>query len=127
MRYHTLIMATVVLGLAGCSSKPPAEVSKNELAAVRQAHAANKVGEPKQKVLNSFKAGNKVKLGSAVLEGAVIEEWKVEAFRDEDKRKDLFVTFLYFCDDRFVDGSDTRIDFRNAPDLVGRWKAAAPR
>jgi hypothetical protein len=128
MDTRTVVLVVALAGLsAGCSSKPAAEVSKSDLAAVRQTHAAIKVGEPKQKVLDSFKAGNKVKLGSSVLDGAAIEEWKVEAFRDEDKRKDLFVTFLYFCDDRFVDSSDTRIDFRNNIAIVDRWKASTSR
>jgi hypothetical protein len=95
------------------------------MASVRESHAAAKIGAPKQKVLDSFKDGNKVKLGSSVAEGATIEEWKVEAYHDENKRKDLFVTFLYFCDDRFVDSSDTRIDFRSNPDLVKQWQAKA--
>lgn len=105
----------------GCGSSPPAEVSKSELAAVRKTHAAVKVGESKQKVLDSYKAANKVKLGASELGGATIEEWKVEAFHDEKKRKDLFVTFLYFRNDRFVDSSDTRIDFRNNASIVEGW------
>lgn len=113
------------LVLCGCASKPPAEVSQKELTAVRDSHAAAKIGDPKQKVLDSYQSGNKVKLGSSVAEGATIEEWKVEAYHDEKNRKDLFVSFLYFCDDRFVDSSDTRIDFRSNPDLVKQWKAEA--
>jgi len=111
---------------AGCASKPAAEVSKEELAAVRASYASITPGMPRQQVLDSFKAGNKIKLGSSVTGGATIEEWKVEAFRDEDKRKDLFVTFLYFCDDRFVDSSDSRIDFRTNTALVEEWKSVAP-
>jgi hypothetical protein len=126
VRIIAIILASAAL-VAGCSSKPAAEVSRSELAAVRQSHAAMKVGDSKAKVLESFHAGNKVKLGSSVLDGAAIEEWKVEAFHDESKRKDLFVTFLYFSDDRFVDSSDTRIDFRNNPTLVDRWKSAGSR
>lgn len=133
MRRLTLALVVVVAGgagaglIGGCSSKPAAEVSKGDLAAVRQTHAALKVGDPKQKTLDSFKSGNKVKLGSSVLDGAAIEEWKVEAFRDQKQGKDLFVTFLYFCNDRFVDSSDARIDFRNNLELVNRWKASLPK
>lgn len=112
--------------LSGCGSKSAAEVSKKDMVAVRESHAAIKVGEPKQKVLDSFKSGNKVKLGASELGGAVIEEWKVEAFHDEKNRKDLFVTFLYFRNDKFVDSSDTRIDFRNNAAIVERWAGSAP-
>ena len=113
--------------LQGCSSAPAGEVSSKELASVRQSYTQLKAGQPRQAVLDTFKAGNKVKLGSSVAGGVTIEEWKVEAFHDESNRKDLFVTFLYFCDDRFVDSSDARIDFRNNPKLVEEWKSLAAR
>lgn len=124
-------LALIVVGtaalLAGCSSKPAADVSKDDLAAVRQSYGEAKIGDTRKNVLDSFPAGNKVKLGSSVIEGASIEEWKIEAFHDQDKRKDLFVTFLYFCDDKFVDSSDSRVDFRNNQALVQRWKQATIR
>lgn len=118
-----LVASSVVVG---CSSKPAAEVSQSELAAVRQSNATVKVGDPKKKVLDSFQSGNKVKLGTSMAEGVSIEEWKIEAYHDEHERKDLFVTFMYFCDDRFVDSSDTRIDFRGNPTLVHQWRGKAP-
>ena len=114
-----------LLCIPGCSSKPLAEVSRSELAAVRQSYSDIKPGTPHQEVLDSFKSGNKVKLASSAIDGAVIEEWKYEAFHDEKNRKDLFVAFMYFYDDRFVDGSDTRIDFRNNPELISRWSNQA--
>ncbi len=123
---HWIAVAAVGMILTGCGSKPAAEVSKSDMAAVRSSYSAIKVGDPKQKVLDSFKTGNKIKLGSSELDGASFEEWKVEAFHDENKRKDLFVTFLYFRDDRFVDSSDTRIDFRSNSALIERWKGATP-
>lgn len=125
VRTGLVVAALAAAMLNGCGSKPPAEVSKNEMAAVRQSHSAAKVGDPKQKVLDSFKSGNKVKLGASELGGATIEEWKVEAFHDEKRRKDLFVTFLYFRNDKFVDSSDTRIDFRNNAAIVDRWAGTA--
>lgn len=127
-RRFSLTAATSLLAatlLSGCASKPRAEVSEKQLVAVRDAHAMLKVGEPTQKALDSFPAGNKVKLGASELGGVSIEEWKVEAFRDEKNRKDLFVTFLYFCNGKFVDSSDTRIDFRNNPAIVSQWSGAA--
>ena len=123
MRLRTARLVVAALLLGGCSAKPAAEVSESELAAVRQAHASAQVGDSKQQVLDSFKAGNAVKLGNSVVEGASIEEWKVEAFHDENERKNLFITFLYFCNDRFVDSSDTRIDFRSNPELAKQWRS----
>ncbi|MFO0376177.1 MAG: hypothetical protein ACK51N_03925 [bacterium] len=119
----TLLMCVMGCALAcgGCASKPAAEVSSKELAAARAAHAELKPGASRQAVLDSFKAGNLVKLGNSSMAGAAIEEWKYEAFHDEKERKNLFVTFLYFCNDRFVDSSDQRIDFRNNEALVAKW------
>jgi hypothetical protein len=123
-------IATLALGaalLAGCASKPAAEVRKEDMQTVRSTYADITPGQPKDAVLAAFKAGNKVKLGSSMVGDATVEEWKVEAYHDENKRKDLFVTFLYFCNDRFVDGSDTRIDFRNNPQLVEQWTKSLPQ
>lgn len=123
-RTGLIVAAIAAATFGGCGSKPAAEVSKKEMLAVRESHAAARVGDPKQKVLDSFKSGNKVKLGASELGGATIEEWKVEAFHDEKNRKDLFVTFLYFRNDKFVDSSDTRIDFRNNAAIVDRWSGS---
>lgn len=125
LRNGLIVAAFSAAMLGGCGSKSPAQVSKGDMAEMRESHAAAKVGDPKQKVLDSFKSGNKVKLGASEIGGATIEEWKVEAFHDEKKRKDMFVTFLYFSNDRFVDSSDTRIDFRNNPEIVDRWRGAS--
>ena len=126
MPHRALLRAALVAALlAGCSSSPPAQVSKDELASVRQSHAGLVPGMPKGKALDSFKAGNKVKLGSAMIGGASIEEWKVEAFHDHDSRKDLFVTFLYFRNDVLVDSSDSRINFRENSELLERWQGSA--
>jgi hypothetical protein len=115
----TFVAAAMV---GGCAAKPAAQVSGSELATLRQTNASMKIGDPKLKVLESYKSGNKVKLGSSAIDGAVIEEWKIEGFHDEKNRKDLFVSFLYFRNDVFVDSSDTRIDFRNKPEITDRWK-----
>jgi hypothetical protein len=125
LRTGLVVAALAAAMLNGCGSKSAAEVSKKDMVAVRQSHAAIRVGDPKQKVLDSFQSGNKVKLGASELGGAMIEEWKVEAFHDENKRKDMFVTFLYFRNDKFVDSSDTRIDFRNNAAIVERWAGTA--
>jgi hypothetical protein len=114
---------TAVVLLSACSSSPPGEVSKSELAETRAGYAKLHTGMTRDAALATFPKANKVKLGSANVGGATIEEWKVEAFYDDKDRKDLFVTFLYFLDGKLVDSSDTRIAFRENPELVDRWKA----
>lgn len=124
LRVSLVLSFAVVVSaiIAGCSVKPAAQVSASELKLARQNHAALSTGSSKTQVLEAFRSGNMVKLGSSELGGVTVEEWKYEAFHDESQRKDLFVTFLYFCDDRFVDTSDSRIDFRNNPSLVEEWR-----
>lgn len=118
-----LITLLACAGIGGCSSRPAAAVSEKELAAIRASHASNTVGAPKQKVLDSYGDANKIKLGMSQIEGIEVEEWKVEAFRDSKNNRDLFITFLYFCDNKFVDSSDARIDFRSNAEIVTRWGA----
>lgn len=120
----TACAALLCISLGACSSPPPAEVSKGELAEARAGYAKLHTGMTRDQALAAFPKGNKVKLGSASIGGSTIEEWKVEAFYDDDKRKDLFVTFLYFLDGKLVDTSDSRIAFRDHPELVEKWKGA---
>lgn len=108
----------------GCASEPPAQVSSKEMAAVRKAHSALAPGASRDAALESFGDANVVKLGAATIDGVSIEEWKVEAFQDVRSGKDLFVSFLYFRDDRLVDSSDTRLNFRENPQLIERWRHA---
>lgn len=126
-RLLTAGLCVTVLALAGgCSSSPPAEVSESELREVRSGYAKIHTGMTRDAALAAFPHGNKVKLGSTSVGGTSVEEWKVEAFHDVDDRKDLFITFLYFMDGKLVDSSDTRIMFREHPELVDRWKSAKP-
>ena len=124
---RTKLMMVVVAGLAvalgGCASAPAGSMSKGELATVRSSQTKVRVGESKDGALKSYgDKANKVRMSSASLEGAAIEEWKIEAFNDDgDRGRDLFVTFLYFRNDVLVDMSDTRLDFRNNPALTARW------
>lgn len=120
-----LLLAALAAAPAGCGHKPAAEVSEKELAQTRTSYGKLVPGTSKQKVLDSFPAGNKVKLGTAVVNGASIEEWKVEAYRDVKNGKDMFVTFLYFLNDKLVDSSDTRINFRENATLVERWQGGS--
>ncbi|MCC6427584.1 MAG: hypothetical protein IT435_12280 [Phycisphaerales bacterium] len=122
VRQWVVIAASACIVVGGCASKPVAEVSEKEMTGIRQSYGNMQPGAAKDDVLKSFKAGNKVKLGSASMSGADIEEWKVEAFHDMDKRKDMFVTFLYFCNGKLVDSSDSRIKFRDEPGLIDRWR-----
>ncbi len=123
---RTLSLAACVvsaLALGACSSSPPAEVSKSELAEVRAGYGKIQTGMSRDQALGAFPYGNKVKLGATSAGGSSIEEWKVEAYNDEKDRKDLFVTFLYFLDGKLVDSSDSRIMFRENPEIITQWKA----
>lgn len=116
------IVAVAVLFAAGCSSKPAGSMSSSDLDRVRIAADGVATGTPKAEVLKSVQPANTVKLGSAEIEGVSVEEWKVEAFHDKNKSgRDLFVRFFYFADSKLVDVSDTRVPFREKPELVKAW------
>lgn len=120
----SMLLCGLSLSLAACGApKSAAAVSESEMKKVRSSFANLKTGASTKDTLASFTAGNKVKLGSANIAGAAIEEWKVEAMREAKPRNDLFISFLYFCNDRLVDITDTRVDFRANPELVKQWAA----
>lgn len=119
------IATAVMLFAVGCS-KPAGSMSKSDLERVRLASDGLATGTPKAQVLKSVKPANTVKLGSAEIGGVSVEEWKVEAFNDKNnKGRDLFVRFFYFADARLVDVSDTRVPFREKPELVKSWAGSA--
>lgn len=120
-----MIGGVCVGGLGGCSSpKPIGSVSESQMKGVRSSFSSLRTGVDRDQALAGFAAGNRVKLGSAVINGVAVEEWKAEAIREKKPRNDIFITFLYFCDDRLVDVSDTRVDFRGNPQLVEQWTHA---
>ena len=106
----------------GCESDP-AKVSKDQVADIRTDSQSLRIGMTKKEALGTFDRGNKVMLGTTAIGDASVEEWKVEAYHDDDwaKQRDLFVTFLYFVNGRLVDVSDKRLAPRDNPDLVDRW------
>lgn len=109
--------------LAGCSSRPAAQVSSAELTTVRNAYASVGPGASETEVREAFEPAHLVKLGSASIGGVSVDEWKAEAFVENDTGRDMFIAFLYFCDGKLADMSDTRIDFRSKPELVDRWRS----
>jgi hypothetical protein len=126
-RTHLLLAAALCTVLSGCGGGDKAKVSESELNSVKQASEKVSVGMSKTDALAAFKSGNKTKLSSTTIAGAAIEEWKVEAFYDDDwkKSRSMFVSFLYFMNDKLVDTSDKRLDYRSNPTLVNHWREAA--
>lgn len=120
MPLQTLPLVALLI-VAACSSPPAGAVDKEQLAAIRGTAAKVAVGAPRDQVLAQYKGANQVRLGSAEIEGATIEEWKVEAFNDQGTGRDLFVQFMYFANGRLVDASDARIAFRENPTIVKAW------
>jgi hypothetical protein len=120
MRTLSVLLATIVL--AGCASDP-GKVSEGDLDKVRDSSQNVQIGMSKDDALDAYPKANKVRLATSSVDGVAIEEWKIEAYHDDDwnKSRDLFVSFLYFANGTLVDISDTRIDYREDTDLVKRW------
>ena len=119
---RTICVLSAVLMLAGCKGDP-GKVSKADLKKIRGAAENVSIGMSKDDALAAYPKGNKVRLSTSSVEGVTIEEWKVEAYHDDDwkKSRDLYVTFRYFAGDKLVDISDTRHDYREDPELVSQW------
>jgi hypothetical protein len=122
-RILTVMLVALAAGLCGCKSDP-AKVSEGDLTKVRASFDQLAVGMTKDEALGTFKKGSKVRLSSSVVAGANVEEYKIEAYHDDDwnKRRDLFVAFLYFLDGTLVEISDTRENYAEEPATVERWR-----
>jgi hypothetical protein len=117
-----VLVIVAAAAVAACASDP-ADVSGGDLKKIRAGASNVHVGMTKQAALDAYPKGNKVRLSSSSFEGTAVEEWKIEAYADDDwnKSRDLFITFLYFADDKLVDMSDSRLPYRESPELVNRW------
>ena len=129
MKHTAVVIFCAVLVLAGCRSGNKAKVSETELSAVRAAQTQLTVGASKQTTLAAFKYGKKTKLGSSKVDGVAIEEWNVEAFHDNDwaKRREMTLVYLYFLNDKLVESSDKRLNYRGTPALVEQWRSTAAK
>ena len=123
------IRAILALGAAmclatgiGCESDS-AKVSKGDLKSIERSSMEVEVGSTRQEVQSAFKKGNFVRLGETMVGGAKIEEWKLEAYTDDDwnRSRDQYIKFYYFMNDTLVDISNQRINFRD-PGVVANWK-----
>ncbi len=114
-----LVLAVALIGCGGSPSK----VSKGDLEQVRSSYDSLKVGMTHEQVEQTMRKGNLIRMGSSSMSGAAIEEYKLEAYHDDDwnKQRDLFVRFLYFAEGELVDMSSTRIDYREQPEVVRGW------
>lgn len=124
-----LVVGSILVGavfIAGCAS-PPGAMSEQRLAGVREAAGEVRPGLTRDEVLRELKPAHAVSLGASTVDGVAVEEWKIEAFHDSGKGRDLFVRFYYFIDGTLVDASDRRIDFRENRELVRSWAGETAR
>ncbi len=126
---HTAFARVAVLTLAlftlvACAGTP-GKVSKGDVQSVRAAYESLSIGMSKEAVTKALHKGNLVRLGSSSMSGATIEEYKIEAFHDDDwnKSRDLFIGFMYFANDKLVETSSARVDYRANPAMVEQWTA----
>lgn len=120
-----IALALSVALLAGCAAQGPAKakVSKDDVQTTRNEFQSLSLGTPKEKVLESFKHGYTARLSASSMSGVDVEEWKVEAYHDDNwnKTRDQFIGFMYFADGKLVATNNSRIDYRNDPAMVKEW------
>jgi len=123
---RSLVLSVLALSLAlpllGCESDP-GKVSQDDLKRAREATSKISPGMTKEEVMKTAKYGAQHRLSAATVDGVQIEEYKLEAYHDDDwnKTRDLNVAFLYFVDDVLVDLSDKRLSYRDDAALISRW------
>jgi PBP1b-binding outer membrane lipoprotein LpoB len=117
------IGAAVLLSGCGEASK----VSSGDLNQVRSTTEDLQIGMSQDDVEKVLKKGSFKRLSTSSMNGVAIEEYKIEAYHDDDwnKRRDLFVRFLYFADGTLVEISDRRLDYRENPAISQRWMPAS--
>lgn len=108
--------------ITGCASDK-AKVSRSDLQRIEASGQKLRVGMSRDEALGTFEKGNKISLSQSMMQGVSIEEWKIEAYHDDDwnKVRDQYIKFLYFANGKLVDVSNTRIDYRENPVVVDNW------
>jgi len=95
------------------------EVSDYKLDEIVASNTRVRLGQPKHDVLATYPAETLTFKSSIKQDGSIIEEWRTEAVsRSNDV---YFRRYLYFVDDRLVEMSDDRIDYREDPRYLDRW------
>lgn len=123
MDFLRLMMLGAILAVvAGCSG-PKGSMNEKQLAGVRSAAGEVTPGIARDELIRAVAPAHAISLGSSVVDGVEVEEWKIEAFHDSGKGRDLFVRFYYFVNGTLVDASDRRIDYRQNRELVRSWAA----
>ncbi len=80
-----------------------------------------RVGMPREDALALYPAEHLNLKSSTSAEGSVFEEWQVEAYtRHHDV---YFRRYLYFANNTLAAFSDTRVDYRENPDVLRGWSS----
>lgn len=126
MRAGVVIVAASMLIACGGS---PGKVSKRDLQDVRAAYNQVALGMTESEVASLLRKGSYERLSSGTVDGMAVEEYKLEAYYDDDwnKTRDLQIAFFYFADDRLVSISDSRIQYRAKPEIVAQWRKGVMR
>ncbi|MEO1130167.1 MAG: hypothetical protein AAFX05_10750 [Planctomycetota bacterium] len=115
----------VAMLVSGCGES--SKVSSGDLNKVRSTTESLQIGMSQDDVEKALQKGSFKRLSTSSMNGVAIEEFKIEAYHDDDwnKRRDLFVRFLYFADGTLVEISDRRLDYRENPAISQRWMPAS--
>ena len=95
------------------------EVTSDEMRDLVARTRTLRVGMSREEALGAFPAECLNLKSSTTDGGSVFEEWQVEAFNDKDDV--YFRRYLYLANDRLAAFSDTRIDYRENPELMRGW------
>lgn len=78
-----------------------------------------RVGMPREEALNLYPAEHLNLKSSTAVDASVFEEWQVEAYsRNSDV---YFRRYLYFADGTLAAFSDTRVEYRENPEVLRGW------
>ncbi len=78
-----------------------------------------RVGMPREDALGLYPAEHLNLKSSTTAEGGVFEEWQVEAY---SRTNDVyFRRYLYFADGSLAAFSDSRVEYRENPEVLRGW------
>jgi len=125
----------LALALTGCviavgnrayPDGPSSERYYLETDSMRSLVSTNKqleLGMEREEALALYPAELTTLMSSAKVEGAIVEEWRVQAYEGSRKNvKRSFRRWLYFVDGTLVRFSEERIDYAVNPAIVESWK-----
>lgn len=129
VRLAPLALLLIAVPLSGCisisSTSAPrhrgdvTRASSTEMNQLVESNKGLEIGMPRADALDLYPGRFLSLMSSAFIDNRRVEEWRADAVSRD--RRSRFTRYLYFVDNRLVEFSSSRMDYRKNRPLLDQW------